>query len=80
MKTIYEKQLTMREKRPNMELFLVRIFPHSDWMGRNTKYEISLRIQSECGKIRTRNNSVFGHFSDSVSFKKTAGLQSATLY
>ena len=27
-----------------------------------TEYEVSLRIQSECGKIRTRNNSVFGHF------------------
>ena len=24
---------------------------------------VSLRIQSECGKIRARNNSVFGHFS-----------------
>ena len=24
---------------------------------------LSLRIQSECGKMRTRNNSVFGHFS-----------------
>ena len=24
-----------------------------------------VRIQSECGKIRTRNNSVFGHFSRS---------------
>ena len=23
----------------------------------------SLRIQSECGKIRTRNNSLFGNFS-----------------
>ena len=30
------------------------------------RYEVSLRIQSECGKIRTRNNSVFGHFSRSV--------------
>ena len=30
----------------------------------------SLRIQSECEKIRTRNNSVFGHFlrSDYVAF------------
>ena len=28
-----------------------------------TEYEVSLLIQSECGKIRTRNNSVFGHFS-----------------
>ena len=34
-----------------MEFFLVRIFPHSD------------RIQSECRKIRTRKNSVSGHFS-----------------
>ena len=39
--------LTLREKCPNMELFLVR-------------------IQSEYRKIRTRNNSVFGHFSCSV--------------
>ena len=27
------------------------------------KVSVSLHIQSECGKIRTRNNSVFGHFS-----------------
>ena len=27
---------------------------------------VSLRIQSECGKIRTRKNSVFGHISHSV--------------
>ena len=27
-----------------------------------------VRIQSECGKIRTRNNSVFGHFSRSATF------------
>ena len=25
-------------KCPNTELFLVRIFPHSDWIGRDTKY------------------------------------------
>ena len=31
------------------------------------RYFVSLRIQSECGKIRTRKNSVFGHFSRSVS-------------
>ena len=30
---------------------------------------LSLRIQSECGKIRTRNNSVFGHSSRSVIVK-----------
>ena len=35
--------------------------------GLNTKrYFVSLRIQSEWGKIRTRENSVFGHFSRSV--------------
>ena len=38
---------TLREKCPNTELFLVCVFPHSDW-------------------IRTRNNSVFGHFSRSA--------------
>ena len=27
------------------------------------RYGVSLCIQSECGKIRTRKNSVFGHFS-----------------
>ena len=32
--------------------------------GLNTEiYEVNLRIQSEYRKIRTRNNSVFGHFS-----------------
>ena len=74
--------LTLREKCPNTELFLVHIFPHSDW-------KVSLRIQSECGKIRTRNNSVFGHFSRSVGFlysmtnntlKRTSNLQSNHMY
>ena len=40
-----------------------------------TKYEIysvNLRIQSECRKIRTRNNSVFGHFSRSVHTQNKA--------
>ena len=51
---------------PNMEFFLVRIFPHSYWIRRDTKrHEGSLRVQSERGKIRTRKNSVFGHFSRS---------------
>ena len=54
--------LTLREKCPNKEFFLVRIFPYSDWI------RVSLRIQSKCGKIRTRKNSVFGHFSRSVSY------------
>ena len=33
-------------------------------------YGVNLRIQSKYRKMRTRNNSVFGHFSRSDSFKK----------
>ena len=37
--------------------------PYFPAFGLNTeRYEVSLCIQSECGKIRTRNNSVFRHF------------------
>ena len=39
--------------------------------GLNTeRYEVSLRIQSECRIIQTRNNSVFGPFSGSLIFSK----------
>ena len=48
--------IILRKKCPNMEFFLVRIF---------FTYSVSLRMQSECGKIRTRKNSVFWHFSHS---------------
>ena len=34
-------------------------------------YGVNLRIQSEYRKIRTRNNSVFGHFSRSKGSWKT---------
>ena len=43
--------VTPREKCPNAEFLLVRIFPHSDWTRR---YEVSPHIQYGCGKIRTR--------------------------
>ena len=33
--------------------------------GRKAESSVSLRIQSEYGKIRTRKNPVFGHFSRS---------------
>ena len=37
--------------------------PHLLAFGVNTeRYFVSLRIQPESGKIRTRNNSGFGHF------------------
>ena len=29
---------SLREKYPNMKFFLVRIFPHSNWIRRDTKY------------------------------------------
>ena len=35
---------------------------------------VSLHIQSGCGKIRTRNNSVFGHFSSSVIWPKNEDI------
>ena len=54
--------MTMRGKCPNTEFFLVRIFPES------------LRFQSECGKTRTRKNSVFGLFSRTVSQTSMAEL------
>ena len=31
-----------------------------------TEYSVSVRIRSECEKIRTRKNSVFGHFARSA--------------
>ena len=58
--------------------------PYFPVFGLSTeRYSVSLRIQSECEKIRTRKNSLFGHFSRSVSFfikmmnlaKNPAGLQ-----
>ena len=42
-------------------------------------YEVSLRIQSECGKIRTRKNSVFGHFSRSPYAHKKDSCRLQTL-
>ena len=47
---------------------ILRISPHSV----RTRYEISLRIQSECGKIRARTNSLFGHFSRSAVILRCA--------
>ena len=51
---------------------MVRIFPH---LSPNTdRYSVSLRIHSECGKIQTRKNSVFEHFSRSGRWKKVEFL------
>ena len=44
--------------------------PYFPAFGLNTeRHEVSLRIQSECGKIQTRKNSAFGHFSGSASYR-----------
>ena len=41
--------------------------PYFPVFGLNTEiYEVNLHIQSEYRKIRTRNNSTFGHVSRSV--------------
>ena len=46
--------------------------PYFPVFGLNTEiYRVNLRIQSEYRKIRTRNNSVFGHFSHSGGFVKS---------
>ena len=51
-------------KSVQMRSFFWSYFPA---FGLNTeRYGVSLRIQSKCGKIRTRKNSVFRHFSRSV--------------
>ena len=63
-------------------VILVRIFPHLDWIRRDTeyteKYGVSLRAQSECPKIRTRITPHTGKFfflKKRVVFGSTIVLQ-----
>ena len=62
---------TLREKCPNTEFFSGPYFPafglNTDRYGVSLCNGVSLRIQSNCGKIRTRKNSLSEHFSRSVS-------------
>ena len=44
-----------------MEFFLVRNFPHSDWIRRDTPYPSVL--STNAGKYESKKTSVFGHFS-----------------
>ena len=56
--------------------------PYFPAFGLNTeKYFVSLLIQSKCGKMRTRNNSVLGHFlrCDSYRLYKTRVMISTIL-
>ena len=72
------RENTLREKKSKYGLFLVRIFPHLDWIQR---YSVNLRIQPECRKIQTRKNSVFGHFSRSdISIRKYSAYSKLAVY
>ena len=52
----------------NMSKYGVFPGPYFPAFGLNAeRYFIPLRIHSECGKIQTRKNSGFGHFSRSVT-------------
>ena len=44
MKCSYSELVALCEKCPNTEAFLVRIFPHSDWIRRDTTDQKELRI------------------------------------
>ena len=68
--------VTLRENCPNTEVFLVRIFPNSDWIRRDTEYLSAFSPNAaESGKIRTRKTCVFGHFSCTVIFMETKWFQ-----
>ena len=52
----------------NVSKYVTFSGPYFPVFGLNTeRYGVSVRIQSECGKKRTRKTSVFGHFSRSRS-------------
>ena len=65
---LIKKAKTIRKnKKLKMMLPLREKCPYFFTFGQNTeRYSVSLRIQSECGKIRSRKNSVFEHFLRSV--------------
>ena len=61
----------------------IRIFsdPYFSAFGLNTEiYSVNLRIQSQCGKIRARKKSLFGHFSCSVALNLTQLLSASLTY
>ena len=61
----------LREKCPKRSFFwsvFPRIRTEKGEILRISPYSVSLRIQSERWKIRTRKNSVFGHFSRSDAY------------
>ena len=58
--------LSLREKCPNTELFLVRIFPHSDWIERDiSPYSVRMRENTDQKKLR-----IWTFFTMSYLFKR----------
>ena len=57
-------------------LVIVKIKTNLKSAWKVSKYGVSLPIQSECRKIRTRNNSVFGHFPRSEAYAVYCALPS----
>ena len=54
--------------------------PYFPAFGLNTdRYFVSLRIQSEFGKIQTRKNSVFGHISHSAKCLESVKIETNPL-
>ena len=52
------KRLPLMKTCPQVNIYCVKSVQIQSFF-----WSVISRIQSECGKIRTRNNSVFGHFS-----------------
>ena len=59
-------KVTLREKCPNTEFFLVCIWPYLYWLREDTLF---LPVFSpNAGKYRPEKNSVFGHFSRKINY------------
>ena len=64
LKTLYTNNWWMSSTAWKVSKYGVFSCPCFPAFGLNTKrYSVTFCIQSECGKIRTRKNSIFGHFS-----------------
>ena len=63
MRSVKPTTINTTRKVSKYEVFSGPYFPAFGLI--TERYEVSLRIQSECRKIQTRKNSVFGHFSRS---------------
>ena len=64
---LFYTRWTLSTNCPSRKFFLVHIWTEYG------NYGLNLRDHSKCKKIRTRKNSVFGHFSRSEKHQKTTG-------